>query len=90
MKTIILKTEQISFSLLKSFAETNGTPVHLLLFPEAWSLHDTRQTSKAVLAKSNEFAKTRRETSAETFAATKNYGLQCIVRKSQRIQSSCV
>lgn len=44
------------FSLLKSFAETNGTPVHLLLFPEAWSLHDTKD-QKAVLAKSNEFAK---------------------------------
>jgi hypothetical protein len=44
------------FSLLKSFAETNGTPVHLLLFPEAWSLHETNDR-KAVLAKSNEFAK---------------------------------
>lgn len=44
------------FSLLKSFAETNGTPVHLLLFPEAWSLHDTTD-HKAVLAKSNEFAR---------------------------------
>ena len=44
------------FSLLKSFAETNGTPVHLLLFPEAWSLHYTAD-QKAVLAKSNEFAR---------------------------------
>jgi hypothetical protein len=44
------------FSLLKSFSETRGTPVHLLLFPEAWSLHGTKNR-KAVLAKSNEFAK---------------------------------
>eukprot|EP00547_Thalassionema_nitzschioides_P000265 CAMPEP_0194215064 /NCGR_PEP_ID=MMETSP0156-20130528/16576_1 /TAXON_ID=33649 /ORGANISM="Thalassionema nitzschioides, Strain L26-B" /LENGTH=442 /DNA_ID=CAMNT_0038943483 /DNA_START=340 /DNA_END=1668 /DNA_ORIENTATION=+ len=44
------------FSLLKSFAETQGTPVHLLLFPEGWSLHGTKDR-KSVLAKSNDFAK---------------------------------
>mmetsp|Transcript_22752 Transcript_22752/g.37677 ORF Transcript_22752/g.37677 Transcript_22752/m.37677 type:complete len:589 (+) Transcript_22752:165-1931(+) len=46
------------FSLLKSFAHTQGagTPVHLLLFPEGWSLHGSNDR-KAVLAKSNEFAK---------------------------------
>jgi hypothetical protein len=46
------------FSLLKSFAHTEGagTPVHLLLFPEGWSLHGSSDL-KSVLAKSNEFAK---------------------------------
>jgi hypothetical protein len=46
------------FSLLKSFAHTEGagTPVHLLLFPKGWSLHGSNDR-KAVLAKSNEFAK---------------------------------
>lgn len=44
------------FSLLKSFAETQGNPVHLLLFPEGWSLHETKDR-KSVLAKSNDFAK---------------------------------
>jgi len=47
------------FSLLKSFCETQGaTPVHLLLFPEGWSLHDnSTMDRKAVVAMSNEFAK---------------------------------
>lgn len=46
------------FSLLQSFAHSQGagTPVHLLLFPEGWSLHGSNDR-KAVLAKSNEFAK---------------------------------
>lgn len=46
------------FQLLRSFAERNGAaaPVHLLLFPEGWSLHNG-EDRKAVLAKSNEFAK---------------------------------
>jgi len=45
------------FSLLQSFArDAQGTPVHLLLFPEGWSLHNGADR-KAVLAKSNDFAK---------------------------------
>lgn len=44
------------FSLLKSFAMAQGTPVHLLLFPEGWSLHNGADR-KAVVAKSNDFAK---------------------------------
>lgn len=46
------------FKLLRSFAEnTSGPPVHLLLFPEGWSLHDeSRMDRKSILAKSNEFA----------------------------------
>jgi hypothetical protein len=46
------------FQLLRSFAERNGAPapVHLLLFPEGWSLHNGADR-KSVLAKSNEFAK---------------------------------
>lgn len=48
------------FILLRSFAEQNGTaaPVHLMLYPEVWSLHDhSLLDRKSILAKSNEFAK---------------------------------
>lgn len=47
------------FQLLRSFAEGNGTPpVHLLLYPEGWCLHDGSHVDrKSVLAMSNEFAK---------------------------------
>ena len=48
------------FKLLRSFAEDNGSaaPVHLLLYPEVWSLHDQLLVDrKTILAKSNEFAK---------------------------------
>ena len=45
------------FPLLRSFAQNgvSGAPVHLVFFPEGWSLHNgaNRQT---LLAKSNEFA----------------------------------
>ena len=46
------------FQLLRSFAENNGAeaPVHLLFFPEGWSLHNGADR-KNVLAMSNEFAK---------------------------------
>ena len=46
------------FQLLRSFTERNGTaaPVHLLLFPEGWSLYNN-EDRKAVLSRSNEFAK---------------------------------
>jgi len=46
------------FQLLRSFAENNGAeaPVHLLFFPEGWSLHNGADRKK-VLAMSNEFAK---------------------------------
>lgn len=46
------------FQLLRSFADRNGAaaPVHLLLFPEGWSLYKG-EDRKAVLARSNEFAK---------------------------------
>jgi hypothetical protein len=49
-----------TFTLLRSFAQNNGNdaPVHLLLYPEGWSVHDkTLKDRKAVLARSNEFAK---------------------------------
>lgn len=48
------------FKLLRSFAEDNGTaaPVHLMLYPEVWSLHDQSLVDrKMILATSNEFAK---------------------------------
>lgn len=48
------------FKLLRSFAEDNGStaPVHLMLYPEVWSLHDQSMVDrKSILAKSNEFAK---------------------------------
>jgi hypothetical protein len=59
------------FSLLRSFAADNAAataPVHLIFFPEAWSLHNntngqnngtssTDADRRAILAKSNEFAK---------------------------------
>ena len=46
------------FQLLRSFAERSGAaaPVHLVLFPEGWSLHNG-EDRESVLAKSNEFAK---------------------------------
>jgi hypothetical protein len=46
------------FQLLRSFAENNGAeaPVHLLFFPEGWSLHNGADR-REVLAMSNEFAK---------------------------------
>lgn len=46
------------FQLLRSFAENNGAeaPVHLLFFPEGWSLHNGADR-RTVLAMSNEFAK---------------------------------
>eukprot|EP00980_Cylindrotheca_fusiformis_P006272 scaffold1340_cov122-Cylindrotheca_fusiformis.AAC.15 len=46
------------FQLLRSFADRNGAgaPVHLLLFPEGWSLYHG-EDRKSVLARSNEFAK---------------------------------
>jgi hypothetical protein len=46
------------FQLLRSFSDKNGAtaPVHLLLFPEGWSLYNV-EDRKAVLARSNEFAK---------------------------------
>lgn len=46
------------FQLLRSFAENNGAeaPVHLLFFPEGWSLHNGADR-KNVLAMSNDFAK---------------------------------
>mmetsp|Transcript_10034 Transcript_10034/g.15863 ORF Transcript_10034/g.15863 Transcript_10034/m.15863 type:complete len:550 (-) Transcript_10034:107-1756(-) len=46
------------FQLLRSFAEGNGSaaPVHLLLFPEGWSLYNC-EDRKSVLSRSNEFAK---------------------------------
>lgn len=48
------------FKLLRSFAEDNGSaaPVHLMLYPEVWSLNDQSYVDrKSILAKSNEFAK---------------------------------
>jgi hypothetical protein len=48
------------FKLLRSFAEDNGSaaPVHLMLYPEVWSLHDQSLVDrKSILARSNEFAK---------------------------------
>jgi hypothetical protein len=57
------------FSLLRSFAADNAAataPVHLIFFPEAWSLHNNSNSNghgsttadrRAILAKSNEFAK---------------------------------
>lgn len=48
------------FQLLREFAVNNGAeaPVHLLLFPEGWSLHDGSYMDRAsLMAKSNEFAK---------------------------------
>jgi len=49
------------FQLLRSFAEKDGAtaPVHLLLFPEGWSLYNG-ENRKDVLARSNEFAKRER------------------------------
>ena len=46
------------FLLLRSFAENNGAsaPVHLLLYPESWSIHNGADR-KSIHAKSNEFAK---------------------------------
>jgi hypothetical protein len=46
------------FQLLRSFAEKRGAaaPVHLVLFPEGWSLHNGADR-QSILAKSNEFAK---------------------------------
>ena len=46
------------FQLLRSFADRNGAeaPVHLLLYPEGWSLYNG-ENRKTVLARSNEFAK---------------------------------
>jgi hypothetical protein len=46
------------FQLLRSFAENNGAeaPVHLLFFPEGWSLHNGADR-RSILAMSNEFAK---------------------------------
>jgi hypothetical protein len=53
-----ISDRQDLFQLLRSFAQHNaaGAPVHLLLFPEGWSLHNGSDR-RAVLAKSNEFAK---------------------------------
>ncbi|CAJ1969676.1 unnamed protein product [Cylindrotheca closterium] len=49
------------FQLLRSFADNDGAaaPVHLLLFPEGWSLYN-EENRKDVLARSNEFAKRER------------------------------
>ena len=46
------------FNLLRSFAENNGSavPVHLLLFPESWSVHHGADRN-SIHAKSNDFAK---------------------------------
>lgn len=44
------------FQLLRSFAENTAAPVHLLFFPEGWSLHNGADR-KNVLAMSNAFAK---------------------------------
>jgi hypothetical protein len=45
------------FQLLRSFADNYGTgaPVHLLFFPEGWSLHNGADR-RSILAKSNAFA----------------------------------
>lgn len=53
-----ISERQDLFQLLRSFAQHNaaGAPVHLLLFPEGWALHNGADR-RAVLAKSNEFAK---------------------------------
>ena len=48
------------FQLLREFAANNAAdaPVHLLLFPEGWSLHDGSYMDRvSLMAKSNEFAK---------------------------------
>lgn len=49
------------FQLLRSFADNDGAtaPVHLLLFPEGWSLYN-EENRKDVLTRSNEFAKRER------------------------------
>jgi hypothetical protein len=46
------------FKLLRSFAANRGSaaPVHLLFFPEEWTLHNGADR-RSLLAKSNEFAK---------------------------------
>eukprot|EP00534_Pseudo-nitzschia_fraudulenta_P001500 CAMPEP_0201128846 /NCGR_PEP_ID=MMETSP0850-20130426/35038_1 /ASSEMBLY_ACC=CAM_ASM_000622 /TAXON_ID=183588 /ORGANISM="Pseudo-nitzschia fraudulenta, Strain WWA7" /LENGTH=411 /DNA_ID=CAMNT_0047398153 /DNA_START=187 /DNA_END=1419 /DNA_ORIENTATION=+ len=46
------------FKLLRSFADYDGAaaPVHFVLFPEGWSLYNG-ECRKAVLARSNDFAK---------------------------------
>jgi hypothetical protein len=47
------------FTLLRSFAEPNeaqAAPVHLLFYPEGWSIHNGADR-RAVLATSNKFAK---------------------------------
>lgn len=45
------------FSLLRSFASPDtGTPIHILFYPECWSVH-SESDHKSVHAKSNEFAK---------------------------------
>ena len=58
-KNYISEREDL-FQLLREFAGNNGTeaPVHLLLFPEGWSLHDGSYIDRAsLMAKSNDFAK---------------------------------
>lgn len=44
------------FKLLRSFGENSSAPVHLLFFPEGWSMHNGTDR-RSLLAKSNEFAK---------------------------------
>jgi hypothetical protein len=51
----ISEREQL-FRLLRSFAANSTAPVHLLFFPEEWSLHNGANRI-SLLAKSNEFAK---------------------------------
>lgn len=54
-----LTDREMYFNLLRSFAETSAegsSPIHLMLFPEGWSLHDG-EDRLSIHAKSNEFAK---------------------------------
>lgn len=54
-----ISKRETMFQLLRSFADRGGSesPVHLLLFPEGWSMYNNGENRKSVLARSNEFAK---------------------------------
>lgn len=75
------------FQLLRSFAAGAGasSPVHLLLFPEGWSLHHGADRL-SVHAKSNEFAKRERRPQLKHLLLPRNRGfkatLECLRESS--------
>jgi hypothetical protein len=75
------------FQLLRSFVKDNGSsaPVHLLLYPEGWSLHNGADRL-SIHAKSNEFAKREGRPQLKHLLLPRNRGfkasLECLRESS--------